>query len=238
LPGPPAAKGAPIFSFVPVAQVEQSIPVLVGSLIILVLSLGIHEAAHGWVALKCGDTTARDLGRVTLDPIVHIDPFMSIILPILLYLTGGFIFGGAKPVPVNFYNLRRPYRDMALVALAGPVSNFLIAIFLFVIWRVVVGELELFQLKSTGALIIQQGIMWNVILAAFNMLPIPPLDGSRIMAWLLPQGLRASYTRIEPFGMIIVIAFVFLFGGQALVWNMAWSMLGWIETIVSLGGVW
>ena len=108
------------------------------ALALLVISLGIHEAAHAWVALKCGDTTARDLGRITLNPIPHIDPFMTVILPVLLVVSGGFFFGGAKPVPVNFHNLRHPLRDMALVALAGPVSNFFLAAFFFLCEKVMV----------------------------------------------------------------------------------------------------
>src|SRR5688572_15169051 len=102
---------------------------------LLVISLGIHEAAHGWVALHRGDTTARDLGRITLNPIPHIDPFMTIVLPTISFLSTGYIFGGAKPVPVNYYNLRSPLRDMALVALAGPGSNFLLAVFFGLCWK-------------------------------------------------------------------------------------------------------
>ena len=191
------------------------------------------------MALKCGDTTARDLGRITLDPIAHIDPFMSIVLPLLLYVSNaGFLFGGAKPVPVNFYNLRRPYRDMALVALAGPVSNFLIAVFLAFVWKGAVVELELVSSKMVAAEILRNGIVLNLILAAFNLLPIPPLDGSRIMAWLLPEGLRASYHRMESFGLFLVVGYVFFLGGNRVIMSMAYTLLGWVDWIISFGGAW
>ena len=106
----------------------------------LVISLGFHEAAHAWVALRCGDPTARDLGRITLNPIVHIDPFMTIILPVMLYVmsSGQFIFGGAKPVPVSYHRLRKPLRDMMFVALAGPITNFLLAIVFVLAWKAAV----------------------------------------------------------------------------------------------------
>jgi Zn-dependent protease len=218
---------------------EFPIPVIVGSVVILILSLGIHEAAHGWVALKCGDTTARDMGRITVNPIVHIDPFMTIILPVLCYLSMGIPFGGAKPVPVNFYNLRKPYRDMALVALAGPVSNFLIAILLVFIRKVVVLKYHWLQEGLAGDVILALGLRLNLLLAAFNLLPIPPLDGSRVMAWLLPEDLRPPYMRLESFGLLLVLGFVFFVpGGYSLVWGMMNTMLEWVEAIVSLGDRW
>jgi hypothetical protein len=107
---------------------------------LLVISLSVHEAAHGWVALQCGDTTARDLGRITLNPLPHLDLFMTIVLPTLCILSKAPVFGGARPVPVNFYNLRRPWRDMALVALAGPLSNFLLAVFFYLCVKLLVDD--------------------------------------------------------------------------------------------------
>jgi Zn-dependent protease len=175
----------------------------------LVISLGIHEAAHGWVALQCGDPTARDLGRITLNPIAHIDPFMTVILPAVLALTSGMIFGGAKPVPVSYNRLRHPLRDMALVALAGPASNLVLAAVFLVALKAahVSGNWE------TGDLlpgVLATCVYFNLLLTVFNLLPIPPLDGSRVMAWLLPEGLREPYVALERFGLILVVILVLM----------------------------
>lgn len=175
----------------------------------LIISLGIHEAAHAWVALQCGDTTARDLGRITLNPIAHIDPFMTVILPAMLAFSGGMIFGGAKPVPVDFNRLRHPLRDMALVALAGPVSNLLLAVVFFVPLKAALafGGYEGGQLLPV---VLATCVQFNLVLAVFNLLPIPPLDGSRVMAWLLPEGLRRPYVALERFGLILVVILIML----------------------------
>jgi Zn-dependent protease len=205
----------------------------------LVVSLGIHEAAHGWVALQRGDTTARDLGRITLNPIVHIDPVMTILLPLMLWFsTGGrIVFGGAKPVPVNFYNLRKPYRDMALVSLAGPVSNFLLALFFLLCVRLVVYDFGWLKQGLLGHRVLEQTVEFNLLLAAFNLLPIPPLDGSRVMTWLLPGPLREPYGRLEAFGLILVFAFIYAFpGGSEWVYDTASFMKGWIKWIVGMDG--
>ena len=208
-------------------------------LALLVLSLGAHEAAHGWVALKCGDTTARDLGRITLNPIVHIDLFMTIVLPAVLYFSAGMLFGGAKPVPVNFYNLRKPYRDMALVALAGPLSNFLLAIFFALCQKVFVFELGILHPGKLGDAVLQHAQYWNLLIAAFNLLPIPPLDGSRIMTWILPQHLREAYVRLERMGLILVVLVImFVPGVLQLVREMVWISHDLIIQIVTLGGAW
>jgi Zn-dependent protease len=218
-------------------------------LAILVISLGVHEAAHGWVALKCGDTTARDLGRITLNPMAHIDPFMTVILPLMMYYAVGFPFGGAKPVPVNFHNLRRPYRDMALVALAGPFSNFLIAVFFGFVLKIVVAlpdpsppiwlELGIWPPDSLGAAVLAWAMYLNLLLAAFNLLPIPPLDGSRIMAWLLPEGLREAYHKLERFGLLLVMVLIFMVPGtQRLIWTTIMAMESVVGKITTLGGLW
>jgi len=204
---------------------------------ILVLSLGIHEAAHGWMALKCGDTTARDLGRITLNPLAHIDPIMTILLPAVLLYTTGMVFGGAKPVPVNFYNLRRPYRDMALVAAAGPASNVLIAVVLAFAHKLMV-TLGLWGGQSLGTNVLSYGIFLNLLLAVFNMLPIPPLDGSRIMAWILPKTLRTPYVRLESIGLLLVMVLLMnrmltqpILGGIDVMYR-------WVDFVVSFGGLW
>src|SRR5262245_8555014 len=178
-------------------------------LVLLVISLGIHEAAHGWVALKCGDSTARDLGRITLNPIPHIDPFMTVILPGMLYWIskGTVMFGGAKPVPVNFHRLRHPWRDMSLVAMAGPASNLVLAVLFLLLYKFFVstgyynhasGSMAERQLELLPR-VLERACVSNVFLAVFNLVPLPPLDGSRVMAWLLPEGLRYGYASLERF---------------------------------------
>ena len=175
---------------------------------LLVICLGIHEAAHAWVADRCGDPTAKDLGRITINPVVHIDPMMTIIVPFIMYMSVGFIFGGAKPVPVNIHRLRKPLRDMMLVALAGPVSNFVLAIMFAFAYRVSF-EFGLYSPDQMMGTILQQAVFFNLLLAAFNMMPIPPLDGSRVLAWLLPANLRPAYVNLERYGMLIVMGVLF-----------------------------
>lgn len=174
----------------------------------LILSLSLHEVAHGWVALRCGDPTARDLGRLSLNPIVHVDVVWTLIVPALTYFSGGFLFGGAKPVPVDFRRLRHPLRDMALVAVAGPLTNLLLATLFLVAWKAAVwtGPYQDIDLLPR----VLEGALWfNAILFVFNLIPIPPLDGSRILTWLLPPGIRESYASFERFGMIVIIALLF-----------------------------
>ena len=166
----------------------------------LILSLGIHEAAHAWVAWRCGDSTARDLGRMTINPIPHIDPWMTIIIPGLLAFAGAPIFGGAKPVPVNYHNLRHPLRDMALVAIAGPASNFLIAILFAIAWKLCLGS-GMYEADSLMVLVLLYSMFANVMLTAFNLLPIPPLDGSR----LLPRSFDGLVDAMAPYSMIVLL---------------------------------
>ena len=174
----------------------------------VVFAITIHEAAHGYVARYFGDNTAYVMGRVTLNPIKHIDPIGTILMPLLLYFatSGAFLFGYAKPVPVNFNRLRHPKRDMVWVALAGPASNFFQAILwaLFLVGLVGAGINETFFIKMA-----QGGVLVNLVMWAFNLFPLPPLDGGRVLAGLLPRG-RAQdvLMRIEPFGFFIVLALV------------------------------
>lgn len=208
---------------------------------LLIVSLGIHEAAHGWVALQCGDPTARDLGRITLNPLAHIDPFMTVVLPLLLFYgtNGRYTFGGAKPVPVNYYNLRNPLRDMALVAIAGPFSNFLLAALFYLCWKVLVLELGVWDAEALGPNVLGHAVSFNLLLAAFNLLPIPPLDGSRVMTWLLPAGIREGYVSLERWGLFLVVMIVnFVPVVRESVWTTAELMLRGIESMVTLGGTW
>ena len=167
---------------------------------VLIFAITIHEFAHGLVAYKLGDPTAKYMGRLTLNPIVHIDLFGTIILPLLLTLAHIPPIGWAKPVPVDFMSLKNPKRDMLWVALAGPFANFLIAIALSVV-------IKLFPMLVHTIIgqVIFFGIIINMILALFNLIPIPPLDGSRIVSALLPYQYVASYNKIQPYGFLIII---------------------------------
>jgi Zn-dependent protease len=158
-------------------------------------------------------------------------------MPAVLMLTTGFVFGGAKPVPVNFYNLRRPYRDMALVAMAGPLSNLLIALVLAFVLKAMY-TFGGWNRDSLGFLVLQGGVYLNLLLAVFNMLPIPPLDGSRIMAWLLPESLRAAYGRLESIGIVLVMALMFMGVLSGPIFHGMYFLEGLLNSIVSLGGLW
>lgn len=184
------------------------------SLVILVFSAVFHEVAHGWVADRLGDPTARLLGRLTLNPIPHIDPVMSILLPLVLILTGSpVIFGAAKPVPVDPFNLRDGRRDMALVSLAGPITNFLIAALAAFLLKFVILSLGNPMLSEVVFRIVQL----NLLLGIFNLIPIPPLDGSKVFSLFLPEQTAKSYLSIASFGMFIIFfLLVFPIGGFSL----------------------
>jgi Zn-dependent protease len=174
----------------------------------VIFAITVHEAAHGYVARHFGDDTAEVMGRVTLNPIKHIDPIGTILMPLMLYFatSGAFLFGYAKPVPVNFGRLRHPKRDMIWVALAGPASNFLQAILwaLVLVGLIAAGIDETFFIKMA-----QGGVLVNLVMWAFNLFPLPPLDGGRVLAGLLPDGPAQNFlARIEPFGFFIVMGLV------------------------------
>lgn len=170
----------------------------------VVFAIALHEAAHGYVARMFGDQTAWMLGRVTLNPLKHIDPIGTVVVPGMLLLTGApFLFGWAKPVPVNFGNLRRPKRDMIWVAAAGPVANFVMAVIWALLFRV--AEPEGMWSSAGLARMAQIGISINLVLMVLNLLPIPPLDGGRIAVGLLPGRAADALARVEPFGFIVII---------------------------------
>ncbi|HGG60181.1 MAG TPA: site-2 protease family protein [Gammaproteobacteria bacterium] len=181
------------------------------SIIPLVFAITVHEAAHGWVANKLGDATARQLGRLTFNPIPHIDPVGTILVPLAMLVLGGFIFGWAKPVPVNMRNFRHPRQDMALVAVAGPAANLLMALLWGLVWKLtVLFSAELHGFAMPLLLTARIGIFLNVLLMVLNLLPLPPLDGSRVLTWLLPPRLAARVDQIEPYGVMILVALLFL----------------------------
>ncbi|GGH50840.1 peptidase M50 [Comamonas phosphati] len=190
----------------------------------VLFAITVHEAAHGYAARHFGDNTAAMMGRITLNPLKHIDPVGTILMPLLLYFatSGAFLFGYAKPVPVRFEQLRHPKRDMVWVALAGPASNFLQAL----LWGVVMVVLAGMGLRERFFLeMCRAGILVNLVMWAFNLFPLPPLDGGRILVGLLPWKQAQAVARIEPFGFFIVMGLVI----AGVVGNY------WLRPLMSLG---
>jgi Zn-dependent protease len=196
----------------------------------VLFAITVHEVAHGWVAYQLGDGSAKMMGRLTLNPIKHIDPFGTIIVPALLYLASvGFIFGWAKPVPVNFDALHSPKRDMLLVAIAGPGVNLLMSIGWLIV--VVIGnsmKIDILMLMG-GA-----GIFINLLLTIFNLLPIPPLDGGRVVSSLLPNRLSYQFDQLEPYGIIILVVLLYLGVFQNVVLPLVNLLLGFLSNLSGL----
>ena len=198
----------------------------------LLFAITLHEAAHGWIASKLGDHTARIMGRVTLDPTKHIDPIGTIAIPLVLLLSSsGFIFGWAKPVPINFNALRNGKNGMIWVALAGPGANIVMAVcWLFVM--IIAINMNIAVLIEMGRI----GILVNCVLAVFNLLPIPPLDGSRVISALLPNRLAYQYNQLEQYGLYILLGLMFLGGFNYLVRPWVELILGWFNyALIVLG---
>ena len=179
-------------------------------LVIAIFSVILHELAHGLVAYWLGDKTAKDAGRLTLNPIKHIDPYMSILVPVVLYILNAPVFGGAKPIPVNYHNLKGKEWGMALVAIAGPLTNFLIALLAFLIGYFS-GVFE-GSLQSIGVFIVVGAVKLNLGFMLFNLIPIPPLDGSRVLYAIAPDPIREVMNKMEVYGIIIVYALILIFG--------------------------
>ncbi|MGO9614055.1 MAG: site-2 protease family protein [Dissulfurispiraceae bacterium] len=187
------------------------------SVIPILIAIILHEVAHGFVAYKLGDPTAKVMGRLTLNPISHIDPIGTILMPLLLYVftNGQFVFGYAKPVPINPYNFRNPKRDMAIASIGGPATNIALAVVSTLLLKYVLIPLSIIappaavaKIFEPLAMMLKASIVINVILATFNMIPIPPLDGGRVLMGLLPTKQASALGRLEPFGLLIVILFV------------------------------
>jgi len=176
----------------------------------VIFAITLHEAAHGWVASKLGDPTARSLGRITVNPLKHIDIMGTVIVPLILIVLGGFVFGWAKPVPVDARNFKNPLKDMAIVAAAGPASNLLMACFWALIMAFALHWLESDQwIQRPLALMAQAGVIINLVLMVLNLLPLLPLDGGRVVTGFLSPRAAMNFMKIEPYGLIILLLLLF-----------------------------
>lgn len=186
-------------------------PTMVLHIAALIVAIVIHEIAHGYVAYKLGDDTAKRQGRLTLNPISHIDPIGTIVVPLLLLFSGsGFLIGWAKPVPVNAAAFRQPLKDMMWVALAGPVSNLLLATGASILFKLCHGFGAITSIPALyGVYFLESFVVINIVLAIFNMVPIPPLDGSKILLPFLPYKIQSIMMQLEPYGLLLVFAAVY-----------------------------
>jgi Zn-dependent protease len=180
---------------------------------VLLFSLSFHEAAHAWTAERFGDLTARRLGRVTLNPLAHIDPIMTVLFPALMYFAGLPPFGAAKPVPVDTRNLANPHRDHAVIAAAGPISNLILVVPSVILLRMALAGVFPFGMLPETLTAPVQSLLWfsvvvNLLLAAFNLLPIPPLDGSWILSSYLPDPALRAYRSLRPYGFLILMLLI------------------------------
>ena len=203
------------------------------SFIVLLFSLTVHEMAHAWTADRLGDPTARLLGRVSLNPLVHADPVGTVLFPLIAMITGAPLIGWAKPVPVNVRQLRHHRRDYVLVAAAGPASNLVMALTagcLLAVLPISPQTLDAANVSAPLATFLSQAMRLNVLLAVFNMIPIPPLDGGNVLAGLLPNHLAGIFNQIRPYGFILLYALILTGGFDALVVPPYRFILSWLPT--------
>ncbi len=197
---------------------------------VLIPSVILHEVSHGWMAERFGDQTARRAGRLTLNPVRHVDPVGSLLLPSFLALANQNVFGWAKPVPVNPGAFRRPTEHMALVGLAGPATNLLIAAIVARLGPFVqVGDRVFVTSTGLGARLLLALLVVNAALAVFNMLPIPPLDGSRLVPLVLPEKARIAFEKLSQYGFLILILLLFVFEGSL---DFVGDVIGWVLRVV------
>ncbi len=195
----------------------------------VLFAVTLHEVGHGWVAYKLGDSTAKDMGRLTVNPLKHIDPMGTIAVPLITFFISGFIFGWAKPVPVNWNQLRNTKRDIALVALAGPAANLLMILFWLFIAKLCITSAEQgYLIANLFTLMAWAGIVINSLLMILNLFPLPPLDGSRVVFSLLPTKIAYQYSKLEPYGMIILV--ILLVSG--ILFKIIGPIISWVEQLM------
>jgi Zn-dependent protease len=206
----------------------SSLESLLPAAVILVLSLSFHEAAHAWTADRLGDPTARMLGRLTLNPLSHIDWIGTVLFPLLALYSGLPIIGWAKPVPVNMMNLRHPRRDFAVVAVAGPISNLILAVAGAAVLMVIPGGATALASGSSVASFLVMAVVVNVLLAVFNMIPVPPLDGGNVLAGLVPEEMARVVDQLRPYGFLVLYALMLTGVLSAITWPIQRAILGWL----------
>ncbi|MDO8890265.1 MAG: site-2 protease family protein [Sulfurimicrobium sp.] len=199
----------------------------------VIFAITLHEAAHGYAARHFGDTTAYMLGRISVNPLRHIDPIGTVLVPLATLALGGILFGWAKPVPVNFSHLRHPKRDMLWVAAAGPAANLVMALFWALVMKIGLSMPES-SLALPMALMGKAGITINAVLMVLNLLPLLPLDGGRIAVSLLPPPLAYSYSRLEPYGMIILVVLLFSGALNVILWPMINTVMALVASLFGL----
>lgn len=198
--------------------------ILVPLFAILILSLSVHEAAHAWTADRLGDPTARLLGRLTINPLAHIDWIGTVLFPLIAMISNLPLLGWAKPVPVNINQLRSPRRDFAIVAVAGPVSNLLMALVAAIVLQAWTSSTGTVWSASLPTLFVAQFVRLNVLLAVFNMLPVPPLDGGNVLAGFVPESVARLIDQMRPYGFLILYALLFT--------GTLWTLVGPVESVV------